>query len=161
MKNVPKTNLTHVDAMGQVRMVDVSDKSTTSRTAVATAVVTMKSAVLADLMGGRLKKGEALVTAKIAAISAAKRTGELIPLCHPLPLDWIDVAFDPHRGGRLTITVTARTRAATGVEMEALTAAAVAALTVYDMAKAADKSMVIGPIQLERKSGGRSGEFKR
>lgn len=154
-------SLSHVDAAGQVRMVDVSDKEPTRRTAVASAVVTMKPDVLCQLLAGQLEKGEAIATAKIAGICAAKRTGELIPLCHPLPLDWVEVTCEAVDEARLRITATARTAARTGVEMEALTAVAVAALTIYDMAKAADHSIVIGPVQLECKSGGRSGDYVR
>ncbi len=157
----PNDPVTHIDAHGKIRMVDVSDKSVTERTATATAVVTLKPAVLRKLLAGELQKGEALTVAKLAGISAAKRTGELIPLCHSLPLEWVDVTCDNVDDNHLKITATARTTARTGVEMEALTAAAVAALTIYDMAKAADKSIVIGPVQLEHKSGGRSGEFRR
>ena len=153
--------LSHVDPSGTIRMVDVSGKDVTKRTAVASAIVTMQPAVLAQLMSGKLKKGEALTTAKIAGINAAKLTGQLIPLCHTLPLQWAEVSFADLEAGKLGITVTVRTTAHTGVEMEALTAAAVAALTIYDMAKAADKSIVIGPVQLEHKSGGRSGEYNR
>lgn len=142
-------------------MVDVSEKDLTQRTASASAVVTLQPQVLKQLLAGTLIKGEAITTAKVAGINAAKRTGELIPLCHPLTLDWVDVAFEQLDDQRLRITATARTVARTGVEMEALTAATVAALTIYDMAKAADKSIVLGPVQLERKSGGRSGEYSR
>ena len=112
------------------------------------------------LRNGALPKGEALPVARVAGIQAAKRTAELVPLCHPLALDWVDVRFE-RDGDGIIILATARTSARTGVEMEALTAAAVAALTLYDMAKSADKAMVIGPIRLESKSGGKSGEWTR
>ncbi len=153
--------LTHLDARGNVRMVDVSEKSVTARTATATAIVTLRPDVLEKLVSGGLRKGEAITTAKIAGISAAKRTGDLIPLCHPLTLEWVDVAIEPDDASKLRVTATARTQGRTGVEMEALTAASVAALTLYDMAKAADKSIVIGPVQLEQKSGGQSGTYQR
>lgn len=161
MKSTDKPSLSHLDESGNARMVDVSDKDITQRKATASAVVTMKPDVLDDLLADRLAKGSALTTAKIAGINAAKLTAQLIPLCHPLPLDWVEVNLTPIDGGRLKIIATARTWARTGVEMEAMTAAGVAALTVYDMAKAADKSIVIGPVQLESKSGGRGGEYRR
>ncbi len=153
--------LSHLDDDGNVRMVDVSDKDVTQRTAIATAVVTFKPDVLEKLLAGTLKKGQALTTAKLAGINAAKRTGELIPLCHPLSLEWADVTFEPLDPARLQITATARTRSRTGVEMEALTAASIAALTLYDMAKSADKSIQIGPTHLEHKSGGKSADYHR
>jgi cyclic pyranopterin monophosphate synthase len=142
-------------------MVDVSEKAVTDRTAVASAVVTMRADVLQMLLAGSLGKGEAITTAKIAGISAAKQTGSLIPLCHPLSLEWVKVDIEPADDTSLRIMATARTVGRTGVEMEALTAASVAALTIYDMAKAADRTMVIGPIQLESKSGGKSGPYER
>ncbi len=153
--------LTHVDDSGNVRMVDVSDKKITVRTAVASAVVSMKPDVLDRLVQGKLKKGESLAAAKLAGINAAKLTGQLIPLCHVLPIDWVDIAFTTTGQGRLEIRATARAEARTGVEMEAITAASVAALTIYDMAKAADRAIVIGPIQLESKTGGRRGPYQR
>ena len=157
----PTSRLSHVTPEGEARMVDVAAKPITPREAWASATVTMKRSVLDLLMRGELPKGEALATARIAAIQAAKRTSEWIPLCHPLGLDWVGVEFDRVAPGRLRVVCTARTTARTGVEMEALTGAAAAALTIYDMAKGADKSIVIGPIQLEGKSGGRSGNFRR
>lgn len=161
MKSSGRPELSHVDESGNVRMVDVSEKDVTRRTAVASAVVTMRPEVLDRLLAGRLKKGEALTTAKIAGINAAKCTSQLIPLCHPLPIEWVDVTFTPLDAGRLKIIATARTSARTGIEMEVMTAASVAGLTIYDMAKAADKSIVIGPVQLESKSGGSGGEYRR
>jgi len=154
-------SLSHLSANGSARMVDVSDKPVTTRQAVATARVNGSPAVLDALVRGELPKGEALATARIAGISAAKRTAELIPLCHPLSLEWVDVAFERPRDGAVIVRATARTAARTGVEMEALTAAAVAALSLYDMAKAADKSIEIGPIRLESKTGGKSGDYVR
>lgn len=153
--------LSHLDAEGRLRMVDVSSKAVTPRTAVASARITTRPEVLRALLVGGLPKGDALGVARVAGITAAKKTGELIPLCHPLPLDWAEVVFEPHDESTLLIRATVRTCARTGVEMEALTAAAVAALTLYDMAKAADKAMVIGPIQLEHKAGGKSGAYDR
>ena len=153
--------LSHVDAGGEARMVDVSQKDITEREAVASAMVRMQPAVLDALLSGELPKGDALATARVAGILAAKRTSEWIPLCHPLPLHWVRVEFSRSGPGRLTILCTAKTSARTGVEMEALTGATAAALTVYDMAKAADKAMVIGPVQLERKTGGKSGPYQR
>ena len=142
-------------------MVNVAQKDVTVRSATASAVVTMRSDVLAKLISGTSKKGDALTTAKIAGIAAAKRTGQLIPLCHTLPLDWVDITLTPDGDNQLRIVATAETTARTGVEMEALTAASVAALTLYDMAKSGDKGITIGPIQLERKSGGASGTYVR
>ncbi len=154
-------NLSHLDEKGEARMVDVSSKDVSVREAVASAGVTARAEVLDALFAGTLPKGEAVGTARLAGIQAAKRTGELIPLCHPLPIDWVDVAIERVDADRLSIRCTVRTTARTGVEMEAMTGASVAALTLYDMAKAADKGIVLGPIQLERKSGGSSGPYER
>lgn len=154
-------NLSHLDEKGEARMVDVSSKDVSVREAVASAGVTARAEVLDALFAGTLPKGEAVATARLAGIQAAKRTGELIPLCHPLPIDWVDVAIERVDADRLSIRCTVRTTARTGVEMEAMTGASVAALTLYDMAKAADKGIVLGPIQLERKSGGKSGPYER
>ncbi|MGH7931630.1 MAG: cyclic pyranopterin monophosphate synthase MoaC [Candidatus Binataceae bacterium] len=154
--------LTHIDERGRARMVDVGGKPVTRREAVARGAVRMEAATLAAIMGGRLKKGEALATARIAGIMAAKRTHELIPLCHQLPLEVVEVDFRPdHARASLEIQARAVTQARTGVEMEALIAASAAALTIYDMAKAIDRAMVIDAIRLVRKSGGRSGDFLR
>lgn len=142
-------------------MVDVSDKPVTARTATASARLCARPEVVDALLAGDLPKGEALGTARVAGIMAAKRTAEWIPLCHPLTLEWVQVEFARSGPGELTILCTARTASRTGVEMEALVGASAAALTLYDMGKAADKAMTLGPIQLERKSGGRSGEFVR
>lgn len=140
-------------------MVDVSTKAETVREAVASAVVTMNPAVMDKVFGGGLSKGDALATARIAGIQAAKRTGEWIPMCHPLALDWVAVEFSRSAPDRLRILCTAKTLARTGVEMEALLGASAAALTLYDMTKSADKNIVIGPIRLERKTGGKSGDY--
>ena len=150
--------LSHYDGAGTARMVDVSGKQSTSRTATASAFVELSAAVLDALP--RNPKGNPLEVARFAGIQAAKRTSELIPMCHPLPLTHIDVDTSIVAGG-VSIRATAATTAQTGVEMEALTAATIAALTVYDMTKALDKSIVIRSIQLDQKSGGKSGDYKR
>jgi len=143
-------------------MVDVSDKPVTRREAVARAVVPMHAATLDAIVGGTLKKGEALAAARLAGIMAAKHTHELIPLCHQIPLEVVEVDFTPVPArSELEIEARALTQARTGVEMEALVAASTAALTIYDMAKAIDRGMVIGAVRLIRKTGGRSGEFIR
>lgn len=142
-------------------MVDVSSKAVTVREAEATALLSFRGEVLDYLMAGSLPKGDALGVARVAGIQAAKRTAEWIPMCHPMALDWVHVTFNRRGNDQLEVRCTARTTAKTGVEMEALTGATVAALTLYDMAKSADKGIVIGPIQLERKSGGKSGTYVR
>lgn len=153
------SRLTHLDESGAARMVDVSTKASTVRTAVAGAHISMSSKTRALIAEGELGKGGALATARIAGIMAAKKTADLIPLCHPLPLSAVEVRFEAAHDG-IAITATVRTTAQTGVEMEALTAASVAALTIYDMAKAAEKTMSIGGIRLLEKTGGRSGVFR-
>ncbi len=150
--------LSHFDASGQAAMVDVSAKRPTRRTATASAFVELSEKVLAALPAN--PKGNPLEVARFAGIQAAKRTSELIPLCHPLPLTHVDVQAEIAEGG-VRITATAATVGVTGVEMEALTAASVAALTVYDMTKALDKSIVIRSVQLEEKMGGKSGDWQR
>ncbi|MFP5249546.1 MAG: cyclic pyranopterin monophosphate synthase MoaC [Acidobacteriota bacterium] len=150
--------LSHFDEAGQARMVDVSAKEKTRRTATASAFVELSAAVLAALPAN--PKGDPLQVARIAGIQAAKRTSELIPMCHPLPLTHVDVEAEIAAGG-VRIRATAATTGPTGVEMEALTAAAVAALTVYDMTKALDKGIVIREVRLEAKSGGKSGDYLR
>jgi cyclic pyranopterin monophosphate synthase len=153
---------THLDDEGAPRMVDVGDKPITVRHATAGAVVRMRTDVLATLLDAGGPKGDAFVTARLAGIGAAKRTSELIPLCHPLPLDRVDVELTADRGsGTVTIRASARATARTGVEMEALVAASVAALTLYDMAKALQRDIVIERVELIAKSGGRSGDFSR
>lgn len=154
-------NLSHIGPGGDARMVDVSEKPITRREASASAVVRMRPDALTALFGGVLPKGDALSAARLAGIMAAKRTSEMIPLCHPLALDWVRVEFDRTGDGALLIRCSVKTESRTGVEMEAMTGASIAALTIYDMAKAADKAIVIGPIQLETKSGGRSGTYQR
>jgi len=150
--------LSHFDASGRATMVDVSAKASTRRTATASAFVELSAAVLAALPAN--PKGNPLEVARFAGIQAAKRTADLIPMCHPLPLSHVDVQAEVVAGG-VRITATAATTGPTGVEMEALTAASVAALTVYDMTKALDKGIVIRNVQLESKSGGKSGDFSR
>jgi cyclic pyranopterin monophosphate synthase len=152
------SNLSHYDDSGQTAMVDVSAKPHTRRTANASAFVELSVAVLAALPSN--PKGNPLEVARFAGIQAAKRTADLIPMCHPLTLTHVDVQARIVDGG-VQITASAATTGPTGVEMEALTAAAVAALTVYDMTKALDKAIVIRNIQLEEKSGGKSGDFRR
>lgn len=151
--------LSHVDPRGAARMVDVSDKPVTSREAVARGSVRVSAAAMRLARAGRLSKGPVVEVARLAGIQAAKRTAEAIPLCHPLPLNHVDVEVRPRRGG-FGIEARVRTDARTGAEMEALHAVAVAALTVYDMLKAADKTIVIGDVHLVRKSGGRSGDYR-
>lgn len=150
--------LSHFDEAGDARMVDVSGKAATRREAEASVFVALSAEALAALP--RNPKGNPLEVARIAGILAAKRTSELIPMCHPLPLSFIDIQVEVTEHG-IAIRATAATTAQTGVEMEALTAASVAALTVYDMCKAVDKSIVIRDLQLERKTGGKSGDYKR
>jgi cyclic pyranopterin monophosphate synthase len=150
--------LSHFDSAGQARMVDVSAKPATRREAVASAFVLMSPEVVAAL--ARNPKGNPLEVARIAGIQAAKRTPDLIPMCHPVPLSNIDVEVEMREDG-VAIRATARTTAVTGVEMEALTAASIAALTVYDMCKALDKGIEIRRVLLERKSGGKSGDYVR
>jgi cyclic pyranopterin phosphate synthase len=153
-------SLSHVDERGHVRMVDVSAKATTARDAVARGHISIAPDALALIREGRLAKGDPLQAARLAGIMGAKRTAELIPLCHPLPLTDVDVVVTEVADG-YDIEARTKTSARTGVEMEALTAVSVAALTIYDMVKAADKTMVIGEIRLMEKRGGRSGEWRR
>ena len=154
------TKLSHLNEKGEARMVDVSDKAITARTAIAEGFVAMDAATLALVEKGEAKKGDVLATARIAGIMAAKRTHELIPLCHPLPVTKATVDFELS-SAPIGIHVAAQVRCTgqTGVEMEALTAVSVACLTIYDMLKAVQKDMVIGPARLLEKSGGRSGHY--
>jgi cyclic pyranopterin phosphate synthase len=152
--------LSHLDAQGKARMVDVGDKPVTAREALARGEITMSATALRLIRTGALAKGDPLQVARLAGIMAAKKTAELIPLCHPLPLTHVRVELTPIRRG-YRIEARVRTTSQTGVEMEALTAVAVAALTIYDMAKAVDKGMVIGDICLIEKKGGRSGHYRR
>ena len=153
-------SLTHFDAAGQAHMVDVSDKAITTREAVAEGCITMSAETLA-LAQGSAAKGDVMGVARLAGIMAAKRTADLIPLCHPLPITKVSLDLTPDAAlPGLRITATVRTTGQTGVEMEALTAVSVACLTVYDMLKAAEKSMTIEGIRLMRKSGGKSGSYE-
>ncbi len=142
-------------------MVDVSGKRVTTRRAVASAEVRLSEKTLRLIHDGRLPKGDVFAAARLAGIQAAKKTGELIPLCHPLPIDAVAVDITARPPDRIEIRATATIKARTGVEMEALTAVAVAALTIYDMCKSVDRGIVIGPIRLEEKTGGRSGSWRR
>ena len=159
--SIEKAGLTHIDASGEAHMVDVGDKAETARSATATGYVKMKPETLTLIREGNAKKGDVIGTARLAGIMAAKQTSSLIPLCHPLMLTKVavDIAEDAALPG-LRVTATAKLTGRTGVEMEALTAVSVACLTIYDMAKAADRSMEIGGITLLEKSGGKSGDFR-
>lgn len=153
--------LTHIDAEGQARMVDVSDKAVTRRTATARCSVIMQAETVALILEGAVKKGDVLSVARLAGIMGGKKTSELIPLCHPLAIDRIEVeaSVDPARNA-VDIEATVRVEGKTGVEMEALTAASVAALTVYDMVKAVDRGTTITDLRLVHKAGGKSGEYR-
>lgn len=153
---------THIDDEGRVRMVDVTDKKPTAREALASGAVFMRSETLELIRNQKVKKGNVLETARIAGIMAAKKTSELIPMCHPLSITHVQVDFLPDAAkGCIEIEATVRTIDQTGVEMEALTAVSVAALTIYDMCKSSDKQMIISDIQLLKKTGGKSGPFER
>jgi len=156
------SDLSHIDEHGHARMVDVSDKPVTVRMARATGSIQMRRETLDAIRANAIAKGDVLGTARLAGIMAAKRTSELIPLCHPLRITGVDITFTPEsRGGELTIEARVRTVDKTGVEMEALTAVSVAALTVYDMVKAVEKGVTIADIRLVEKSGGKSGRWTR
>jgi len=161
-RSAAAARLTHLDARGRIQMVDIGEKAVTRREAIARGQVRMAPATLEAIVGGKLKKGEAIAAARIAGIMAAKRTHEMIPLCHQIPLEVVEVEFRPDRAAsRLEIQARAVTDARTGVEMEAMVAVSAAALTIYDMAKAIDRAMEIGAIRLVTKRGGRSGDFIR
>jgi cyclic pyranopterin phosphate synthase len=154
--------LSHVDAQGRAQMVDVGHKAVTAREAVATGTIRMNPEVLRLIVAGQMPKGDVLAVARVAGIMAAKKTSELIPLCHPLGISSVSVEFTPQeKTGQIVITARVKIDGKTGVEMEALTAVSVAALTIYDMGKAADKSMVISDICLLKKTGGKSGTYVR
>ncbi len=153
------SDLTHFDDKGAAHMVDVSEKATTSRTAIAKGFISMQPATLAMVAGGTAKKGDVLGVARLAGIMAAKKTHDLIPLCHPLALSKVAVELEVVEGG-IAIEATVKNTGQTGVEMEALTAVSLSALTVYDMVKAVDKSMVISQVRLVLKDGGKSGLFE-
>nr|WP_256759045.1 cyclic pyranopterin monophosphate synthase MoaC [Cohnella sp. WQ 127256] len=151
--------LTHFNDQGRARMVDVSDKEVTVRTAIAEGQVTMAPGTLQRIRDRSVAKGDVLAVAQIAAIQAAKKTSDWIPMCHPLPLTGVNVHFSDNGEDTLTITAEVKTTGKTGVEMEALTAVSAAALTVYDMCKALQKDIVIGPVKLLIKTGGKSGDY--
>ena len=154
------SDLTHLDADGAAHMVDVGDKAVTRREATATGRIAMSAEAVAAIRAGAVKKGDVIAVARVAGIMAAKRTSDLVPLCHPLPITRVSLDLDVSGDG-VAATATVRTDGKTGVEMEALTAVSVALLTVYDMAKAIDKAMVLNDIQVIAKSGGRSGDWQR
>ena len=154
--------LSHIDEQGRVRMVDVTGKDVTQRVAVAQGVVTMRAETLAAIAEGQIPKGDVLTVARIAGIMAAKKTSELIPMCHPLNISGVEVKLTPRQSPpSVEIEATVRITGKTGVEMEALTAVSVAGLTIYDMCKAVDREMTVGEIRLMHKSGGKSGTFVR
>ena len=154
--------LSHVDTQGRARMVDVAEKPVTHREAIATGIVRLTPKVLHLIVSGQMPKGDVLAVARVAGIMAAKKTPELIPLCHPLPITSITIEFTPNESqSTITIAATVKVEGKTGVEMEALTAVSVAALTIYDMCKAVDKGIVISDICLMKKTGGKSGTYLR
>lgn len=157
--------LTHFNEEGRARMVDISDKEISYRTAIAVSGITVSEEVFLKIKDNKFKKGDVLAVAQIAGIMAAKKTSDWIPMCHPLSLTGVDLSFqwdkESDEGYKLNIQAEVRTKGSTGVEMEALTAASAAALTVYDMCKAADKGMIIGPTYLVSKTGGKNGDFVR
>ncbi|WP_052487847.1 cyclic pyranopterin monophosphate synthase MoaC [Gordoniibacillus kamchatkensis] len=153
--------LTHFNEQGRARMVDVSDKTDTKRSATARTTVTMERSTLELIKQGKLAKGDVLAVAQVAGIMAAKKTPDWIPMCHPIPITGVDISFADDGERRLYIEATVKTTGQTGVEMEALTAVSAAALTVYDMCKAVDKAMELGPTVLVAKTGGKSGDFHR
>ncbi|OOE08290.1 cyclic pyranopterin monophosphate synthase MoaC [Fictibacillus arsenicus] len=157
--------LTHFNEEGRARMVDISEKETSYRTAIAVSGITVSEEVFLKIKDNKFKKGDVLAVAQIAGIMAAKKTSDWIPMCHPLSLTGVDLSFqwdnESEEGYKLNIQAEVRTKGSTGVEMEALTAASAAALTVYDMCKAADKGMIIGPTYLVSKTGGKNGDFVR
>jgi cyclic pyranopterin phosphate synthase len=159
------SSFTHFNEQGRARMVDISEKESSARTAVAVSHVQMKRDVLEKIEEGKVGKGDVLAVAQVAGVMAAKNTSSIIPMCHPLSLSGADIRFKgeylDEEKGQVTIEVEVKTNGKTGVEMEALTAATVCALTIYDMCKALDKAMVVGPTYLQRKTGGKSGDFLR
>ncbi|REK71477.1 cyclic pyranopterin monophosphate synthase MoaC [Paenibacillus paeoniae] len=153
--------LTHFNDQGRAKMVDISEKDITVREATAQTTVRMATTTLERIKEGSIGKGDVLAVAQVAGIMAAKKTSDWIPMCHPLPLTGVNIAFSDNGADELYIEATVKTKGKTGVEMEALTAVSATALTVYDMCKALQKDMVIGPTQLMAKSGGKSGDYKR
>ncbi len=155
-------DLTHMNKDGRARMVDVSEKNDTARIAVAKGKIRMEKGTISVIESGKAKKGDVLAVAQVAGIMAAKKTWDLIPMCHPIPITGCDISFNiNNEENSIEITATIKTIGKTGIEMEALTAVSAAALTIYDMVKAIDRSMVINEIRLMAKSGGKSGEFRR
>lgn len=156
---------THFNDEGRAKMVDVSNKPETARTALAYSSITVSKEIYGKITNNQIKKGDVLAVAQVAAVMAAKKTWDLIPMCHPIPLTGVNVTFsweqDQQDHYKLNIAASVKTKGHTGVEMEALTAASVCSLTVYDMCKAVDKGMIIGPTYLVEKTGGKSGDFKR
>ncbi|WP_099355425.1 cyclic pyranopterin monophosphate synthase MoaC [Fredinandcohnia onubensis] len=157
------SSFTHFNEQGRAKMVDITEKSDTVRTAIAKSSITVNKIIYEQIINNEISKGDVLAVSQVAGIMAAKKTSELIPMCHPLALKGVDIRFSWTIQDEyiLHITVTVKTKGSTGVEMEALTAASVCALTVYDMCKAVDKGMVIGPTYLAEKTGGKNGDFKR
>ncbi|HZG14491.1 MAG TPA: cyclic pyranopterin monophosphate synthase MoaC [Candidatus Bathyarchaeia archaeon] len=153
--------LTHFNEQNRAQMVDISEKGSTKRVAVASSRVQMQPETLMRIKEGKISKGDVLAVAQVAGIMAAKKTWEIIPMCHPIPLSGVDIHFSYEGEDTLLVEATAKTTGQTGVEMEALTAASVAVLTVYDMCKAMDKGMILGPTYLVSKTGGKSGDFTR
>jgi len=153
--------LTHFNDQGRAHMVDVTDKAETKRLAIVKSQIHMREETLRRIQEGSIGKGDVLAVAQVAGIMAAKKTADLIPMCHPLPLTGIDIAFEVEDERTLSFRVQVKTTGVTGVEMEALTAAQVVGLTIYDMCKAIDKDMVLGPTYLEQKQGGKSGDYVR
>lgn len=157
-------DFTHFNQQGRAQMVDVSDKPETFRTAIAHSSITVNKEIYEKITSNKMKKGDVLAVAQVAGVMACKKTWEIIPMCHPIPLTGVDISFSwkiDEEECTLLITASAKTKGNTGVEMEALTAASVSALTVYDMCKAVDKGMVIGKTYLVEKTGGKNGDFKR
>jgi len=153
--------LTHFNEQNRARMVDVTEKGVTKREAVAFSKVVMEPETMKRIKEGKISKGDVLAVAQVAGIMAAKKTAEIIPMCHPIPLTGVNIEFEDDSEDTVVIKATVKTTGVTGVEMEALTAASATALTIYDMCKAMDKGMIIGPTYLESKTGGKSGDFFR
>ncbi|AEV17588.1 Molybdenum cofactor biosynthesis protein C [Geobacillus thermoleovorans CCB_US3_UF5] len=164
MEEIVLSSFTHFNEQGRAKMVDITHKEDTVRVAVAQTSVTVSREIYEKMTSNAIEKGDVLAVAQVAGVMAAKKTADLIPMCHPLMLKGVDIAFAWENDGeahKLVITATVKTKGSTGVEMEALTAASVCALTVYDMCKALDKGMVIGPTYLVEKTGGKSGHYRR
>ncbi len=155
------SELTHFNQEGRAKMVDVTDKSVTKRVAVARGSIKMKPETLELIRQGKIGKGDVLAVAQVAGVMGAKRTADLIPMCHPIPITGVDISFTELNDQEIEVEAVLKTTGVTGIEMEALTAVSVAMLTIYDMCKAVDKEMVIGPTYLASKSGGKSGDFVR